>query len=180
MASAARIAPLSKAPAELEEIYGRLEEQNGHVHNLFGTLARHPQALPKTLSFASLLLKTGSLPVRERELAILRTAWRSDSEYEFSEHARIGEDAGLTDQEIAALTKDSVSGWSDADGVLVTMVDELCADDTVAEVTWTRLASQWSEPELIEWLLLVGYYRMVAGVLNACKVELEAGARGWP
>ena len=109
---------------------------------------------------------------------ILRTGRRAGSEYEFGQHTRIGRHAGLTDAEISTLAGDG--RLPGADGDLVAMVDELCDDDVVTEETWRRLAQRWTAEQLLELVMLAGYYRLVSGVLNSVGVALEPGTPGWP
>jgi len=146
--------------------------------NIFGTL-RHNRALYKAfLGLGGHLLGSEILPAREREIVILRTGRRAGSEYEFGQHTVIGRQAGLTDAEIAALAGDG--DLPGDDGVLVAMVDELCADDVVFESTWQQLSARWNDEQLLELLLLAGFYRLVSGLLNSVGVTLEAGTPGWP
>jgi hypothetical protein len=60
------------------------------------------------------------------------------------------------------------------------MVDELCSDDFVGDETWQALSSRWSEEQLLELLVLAGYYRLVSGLLNSAGVALEVRTPGWP
>ena len=46
------------------------------------------------------MLAGSSLPERERELVILRMGWNCRSGYEFGQHRRIGQQAGLTLEEV--------------------------------------------------------------------------------
>jgi alkylhydroperoxidase family enzyme len=148
--------------------------------NIFRTLA-HNKALEKGfLHLGAHLLGGGVLPQRERELVILRVGFRAGSEYEFGQHTRIGREAGVTDAEIARVADCGTGDWSDDDAALVSLVDELCDDDVVSENTWERLSNRWSEPELLELLVLAGFYRLVSGMLNSVGVALEPGTPGWP
>jgi 4-carboxymuconolactone decarboxylase len=148
--------------------------------NIFRTLA-HNKALEKGfLHLGGHLLGGGVLPERERELVILRVGFRAGSEYEFGQHTRIGHEAGLTEGEIARLAECGTGEWSADDAALVTLADELCDDDAVSETTWARLSTRWSEAELLELLLLAGFYRLVSGMLNSVGVALEPTTPGWP
>ncbi len=120
------------------------------------------------------------LPAREREIVILRVGWRAGSEYEFGQHTVIGRSAGLTDDEIARLADCGAGDWSPADRALVALADELCAGDAVTEDTWRTLSERWNESELLELLVLAGFYRLVSGLLNSVGVALEAATPGWP
>jgi len=121
------------------------------------------------------------IPAREREIVILRVGWNARSEYEFGQHTIIGLDVGLTGDEILALTRaPDEHEWSDADRDLIALADELAADDRVGDDTWARLATRWSEAELIELLLVAGMYRLVSGFLNSTGVRLDDGVPGFP
>lgn len=148
--------------------------------NIFRTLAHNRPLFKAFLALGSKLLAESSLPAREREIVILRTGWQSGSEYEFGQHTSIGRDAGLTDAEIARLADAGDGAWDEDDAALVAMVDELCSDDAVTDRTWARLAGRWSESDLLELVVLTGFYRLVSGLLNSAEVALEATTAGWP
>lgn len=148
--------------------------------NIFRTLEHNHELFKGFLALGAHLLRGDTLPPREREIVILRTGWRSGSEYEFGQHTVIGRGAGLTDEEIARLADAGDGKWSDADGALVDMVDELCAQNVVSDHTWQALASRWNDSQLLELLVLTGYYRLVSGLLNSAGVALEPRTPGWP
>jgi 4-carboxymuconolactone decarboxylase len=148
--------------------------------NIFRTLGRNRDLYKGFLALGGHLLGGTGLPPREREIVILRTGFRAGSEYEFGQHTRIGRDAGLTDTEIAALADAGDARWSDDDSALIDLVDDLCEYDVVREQTWQRLSARWTEEQLLELLVLAGYYRLVSGLLNSVGVALEPDTPGWP
>lgn len=147
--------------------------------NIFRTIARNPPLTQGFLGLGGRLL-LGTVPARERELVILRTGWRSQSEYEFGQHTGLGLAAGLSQEEVAALADVGDARWSPDDAALVALVDELCDDDVVSDATWAALSARWSDEQLLELLVLAGYYRLVSGLLTSAGVALEPGTVGWP
>jgi alkylhydroperoxidase family enzyme len=148
--------------------------------NIFRTLA-HNEALSKGFRrLGAHLLGGGVLPAREREIVILRIGWRCGSEYEFGQHHVIGSSAGLTADEIARLADCGRGDWDEGDRALVALADELCDVDVVTEDTWRTLSKRWSDAELLELLVLAGFYRMVSGMLNSVGVALETQTLRWP
>jgi alkylhydroperoxidase family enzyme len=148
--------------------------------NIFRTLKRHPELYKAFLGLGGHLLGGGVLPAREREIVILRVGWRASSEYEFGQHTVIGAAAGLTEEEIARLADSGPGEWSADDRALVRLADELCDADAVGDETWAALTGRWSEEQLLELLVLAGYYRLVSGMLNSVGVALEPQTPGWP
>jgi alkylhydroperoxidase family enzyme len=148
--------------------------------NIFRTLDHNHDLFKAFLGLGAHLLRGETLPPREREIVILRTGWRSGSEYEFGQHTTIGREAGVSEAEIARLADAGTGEWSEDDRALVDMVDEICADNIVSDRTWQALAARWSEPQLLELVVLTGYYRLVSGLLNSAGVALEAHTPGWP
>jgi 4-carboxymuconolactone decarboxylase len=179
--TSARIPPVVDFDAELQEILAGALSHDGTPLNIFGVLARHPKLLKRFNLLGGFLLNKGLLPEREREIVILRIGWNANAQYEFGQHTLIGRRCGLTDDEIVALTRPiGDHDWSDEDRALIALADELADDDCVTDATWARLASRWNEAELVELLLLAGFYRMVSGFLNSAGVELDAGVPGFP
>jgi alkylhydroperoxidase family enzyme len=159
---------------------GRPGHNDGRPLNIFRTLGHHPDLLRAFTRFGNVLLNHGTLPARSRELVVLRVGWRGGSPYEFGQHTLIGRAVGVTDDEVRRLAAPGYDGWSDDDATLLRLADELCADDRVGDATWAALAARWSRAELLELLVLAGYYRLVCGLLNSTGVQLEPGTPGWP
>lgn len=154
---------------------------NGRPLNIFGVLGHHPKLLKRFNQLGGFLLNKGQVPAREREIVVLRIGWNARSEYEFGQHTVIGRRCGLTDREIAALTRPpETNSWSTDDLALIALADDLSNDDCVAEETWVVLRDRWSESELVELLVLAGYYRLVSGFLNSVGVQLDEGVPGFP
>jgi 4-carboxymuconolactone decarboxylase len=154
---------------------------NGRPINIFGTLAHHPKLMKRFNVIGGFFLNSGLLPAREREIVILRVGHNCNAVYEFGQHTVIGLRVGLSEGEIAALTKEpAVHGWSADDLALIALADDLCADDCVSDTTWAALQSRWSDAEMLELVMVAGMYRMVSGFLNSLGVELDDDIPSWP
>ena len=154
----------------------RLRGPDGTPLNIFGTLAHHPALLRRWLVFATHVLAKNSLAQRDRELLILRTGWRCESQYEFSQHAVIALRCQISEEEVQ-LTKLPVGegGWSDHDATLLNAADELHDNACISDTTWQSLAARLTEQQLLDVIFTVGNYHTVAFALNSCGVELDAG-----
>lgn len=178
-----RIEPvaLDEAEGELAEILSGALTLDGRPLNIFGVLGQHPKLLKRFNLLGGFLLNKGLLPERERELVILRVGWNAQAEYEFGQHTVIGKRCGLTDDEIAAVTRPvDERDWSTDDRALLALADELADDDCVTDDTWQVLAGRWSDAELVELLVVAGFYRLVSGFLNSTGVQLDDGVPGFP
>jgi 4-carboxymuconolactone decarboxylase len=181
----ARITPIDLGAPDVDpELAAILEgalTHDGRPLNIFGTLGRHPKLLKRFNLLGGFLLNKGLLPPREREIVILRIGWTAQAMYEFGQHTIIGKQVGLTDAEITAITKDPDEyAWSSDDRALLIMADELAQNDCVSDETWELLSTRWSEPELVELLVVAGFYRLVSGFLNSAGVQLDEGVPGFP
>jgi 4-carboxymuconolactone decarboxylase len=167
------------APLEIEELtedQRELLSPGGELRDLhiFRTLVRHPRLYRRWAPFGGHLLQRSAFAPRDRELVILRTAYRCGSAYEWGQHVRIAREAGLADEEIRRVADGPAApGWSPEDATLLRAVDELADDHCLSDDTWSRLAGRFGEQELIELLMLSGHYALLAGVLNSLGVQPE-------
>ena len=106
--------------------------------NVIRTLVRHPDLLNAWLGLSTKLLFSERLSPRQRELVVLRVAWRTTAPYEWGGHAIAAQAAGMTVTEIRAVVDDSAA-WPSSEAALLQAVDELCADNCVSDATWTAL-----------------------------------------
>lgn len=160
----------------------RVPGGDGRDLNIFATLAHHPRLLRRWSQFGGVLLFGGELPERERELLILRTAWHCQADYEWGQHVRIALAAGVTPDEITAISAGGPDdpGWSDEDAAVLRAADELHADAHVSDETWAALGQRWTTAQLIELCMVVGQYHLVAFTLNSLGVQREDGVDGLP
>lgn len=148
--------------------------------NIFATMANHSALMKRWMVFANHVLFKSTLPERERELAILRIGWRCGAEYEFGQHTLIGLECGLTEDEIAQVTRPEIGSWNELDALILRATDELHEDACITDDTWAALAEHWNTQQLMDLVFAVGQYNLVSMALNSFGVQLDVGVPGWP
>lgn len=162
---------------EVRALFG-VKDLSG-VPEMFAAMFKHPGVYRSQMQFGLELNKLGSLPARDRELAILRAAWLCRSPFEWGEHVEVGKQCGLTTEEIDRIPMGSeAEGWSVHDGAIVRAVEELVGDHMVADDTWHQLAQAWDDKQLIEFPALVGAYVLTAMIYNTMGFALLEGNSG--
>jgi alkylhydroperoxidase family enzyme len=105
-------------------------------------------------------------------LVILRVASRARSGYEWSQHSRMGRDAGLTEGQIDAVTEGPAAAvWTSLERTLLSAVDDMIDDRAVGDTTWVELAAHFEPAAILELLFLIGGYLCLAAVLNSIGLQ---------
>lgn len=139
---------------------------------------KHPEIFRCQMDMGTAIFK-GRIPPRERELAVLRIGWLTQSPYEWGEHVDIGQRYGLTAEEVARVTQGSAApGWGEHDAAILRGTEELLADYALSDATWQILAKTWDEPQLIEFPMMVGQYVATAFVQNTLRIRLAGDNPG--
>jgi 4-carboxymuconolactone decarboxylase len=147
----------------------------GNRNNLYRTLARH-RALFRTWSELGRTLLNSRLPARDRELLILRTAWRMRCRFEWAYHEPLALRTGITPAEIRrVLDGPDVPGWGKRDATLVGAADELLTTAHLADGTWDLLLTWYDVQQLLEIPALVGQYQLVAYLTNTVRIQPQDG-----
>ncbi len=150
---------------------------------LFRTLAVHDELASRMRTVGAGILGHGRLDPRDREILIHRTCARAGAEYEWGVHAlAFGGPLGLSEEQIAATVSSSAehSVWSEQDRQLLTAADELFDTATLSDATWEKLAARLREDQLLELVIVTGWYRMLSCVINAAGIEPEPWAARFP
>lgn len=181
-----RIAPLKpdQLSKEAQDIVASMQAFFGSkgqgLAPTFATMFKHPGLFRGQMQLGLELNRNGKLPPREREMAILRTAWLVRSPFEWGEHVAYGRKLGLTSEEIERITQgSSAPGWSEHDRAVLRAVEELMGDHAISDSTWKVLAKTWDEPQLMELPGLVGAYTMTAMIYNSLRFGLMEGNEGF-
>jgi 4-carboxymuconolactone decarboxylase len=139
--------------------------------NILSTFVRHPALTKEFLRFNVHLLFRSTLPPRLRELAILRVAHRTDSEYEWVQHVKIGMREGLTEAEIAGVARGVAA--DEFDRTVLTGVDELMDNFELSDATWSALSERLDERQRMDFVFTIGCYVTVAMALKTFGIELD-------
>lgn len=166
--------PEGEATARQQEVIDDLVV--GPTRNIYRTIARHPDAAAAMVNLGR-TLRSGRLGIVHREIVILRTGWNCRSAYEFAQHRRVALEAGMSLEEVKRIQQGpEAEGWSELEVALLRACDEVHADQIVSDATWQTLSRHYDDQELIEVIMLVGYYHLVSFVLNTLGVPIEEGA----
>ena len=148
---------------------------------LFRTLARNPRVFERM--FAGGLLDKGTLSLRQREIVIDRTCALNACEYEWGVHVTaFGAAAGLSEEQVHATVRGNADAdcWSPAEQALIAAVDALHARATLDDAEFAALSAHYDDDQVLEIILLCGFYRTVSYLANALALPLEATAARFP
>jgi AhpD family alkylhydroperoxidase len=139
---------------------------------IFTTLGRGRGLFWGWLHFAGRLMPGGKLPRRETELVILRVATLRGCDYELEHHVRLGRRAGVTPADVERVRVGSTAdGWQGHEELLMRVTEELLATRDLDDPTWAELRTAYDERTVIEILLLIGHYDMLATTLTTLRLE---------
>ena len=153
---------------------GRRARENGSENHVIKTFAQHPALAVPFLVFNRHLLNTSTVPVRLRQLAILRVAWTRRARYMWASHMRFSLTLGLSPADFEAVkTGPEAPGWSDAERAVLRAVEQLRDQSDLDDAAWGALARHFDRRQLMDFLFTVGAYLLLALAFNAMRIELE-------
>jgi alkylhydroperoxidase family enzyme len=177
-----RIAPAEPPyPPEIAAELARIMPPGIEPLVLFRTMARSPRIFAKM--FAGGLLDKGALELRQREIAIDRTAARLGCEYEWGVHiAFFAERVKLSPEQVAATVRGPADApcWSASEQALIAAVDDLVDHRTIRAATWTALGAHFDETQILELIALVGYYHTISFLCRGLELPLEPYGTRFP
>jgi alkylhydroperoxidase family enzyme len=120
------------------------------------------------------LMTRGKLNGKLREIAILRNARVCNSLYEYTQHVPIGKSTGVTDEQLAAIDNwQSAICFNDLERLVLQFTDEVARNVKGSKNTLDALRKHLGPGEIVELVMAVGFWGMVARVLETTEVDLE-------
>lgn len=176
-----RIAPLSPPYVpDIQEQFDRIM-RGAPPLLLFRVMAGHDRAWQKFR--AGSLLDPGPLSLREREIVIDRTTALNGCEYEWGVHVAIfAKPARLTEEEVLATVHSGANAacWSEAEKAMLAAVDALHHRSTLSDAEFGALSAYYDEAQIVEIIMLCGFYRTVSYLANALALPPEPNAARFP
>ena len=145
--------------------------------NIFRMTANAETAFRPWLAFGGALLSSLELDARLRELVILHVGRLSGAEYEWVQHVPIALAVGATQDEVDAVERGDLDALGPADAAVLRFTGEVVRDVRASDAAFEAVREQLSPREIVELLLVIGQYMMVARVALNADIEIDEGGQ---
>ena len=147
--------------------------------NVFRMVANAETAFRPWLAFGGALLSSLQLDARVRELAILRVARLSGADYEWVQHVPIALAVGATEDQVSAVERGDLGDGSlgEPERAALRFTTEVVRDVRASDEALAALTAAGLSPrEVVELLLVIGQYMLVARLAETAGIEVDEPA----
>ena len=159
-------------PAEAHAAYDAIAaSRGGVVRGPFAIMLRSPEAAQRAAHLGSYVRFESTLTPRVREVAALTVACELDVDYERAAHVRAAPEAGVPQAAIDAMIhRTSEAGLDPEDATVIRFTRAILNHHRADEATYQALVAQLGERAFVDLLTNVGYFAMLAVILDATEV----------
>lgn len=178
MARIASIKEKEDLSPEHHAVFDAIAESRGAVQGPFAMLLHSPELAGRVAHLGSLVRFEMELPQKLKELVILTVAREVDCRFEWSVHAGHARAAGISDDCIEAVReRREPSGLTQEEADLRRFTHELLRSHRVSEPTFAAVEKHLGAAGCVELSAFIGYYVLLACVLNSMEVEPKEGEK---
>ena len=170
--------PGEKAADELKAVYESLSATHGRVPNFFATLAHRPGALRAFLPLYATVMREGTVEARYKELAYLKTSMLNGCEYCARAHTPSSRRAGVTAEQIAALTfyeRSALFYEREKAVLLYTERVTRAAGAGLRDAAMGDLKRLFSEDQVVELALVIAMANFTNRINNGLRIDPDLG-----
>ena len=161
---------------EDQQYFDEIVGSRGSVRGPYGVLLHSPQLAARVAHTGTFVRFEFDVPEALKELVIITTAREVTSQYEFSAHARLAREAGVSEETIQAVAKGTApQGLSGDEEILVRYTKELVRDHKISDATFNAVRDRFGVQNTVNFTGLIGHYLLVGQILLAFDVELAPG-----
>lgn len=171
-----RILPIDveAASADVQKVFQALPVQL----NIFRMMAHAPTSLRPLLRLGSSILSEQQLDPELREYAILLAAQSFDGQYEWIQHVPIAAACGASTEQLEALEKGKLTApcFDEKEKVYLAFVSESAKNVRCSDATFAAMKTHFCDREIVETILTIGFYQMLARLTECTDTELDEAA----
>ncbi len=177
MARVPEITAREQLPAEQWPIFDEIAESRGRVSGPFPVLLNSPEMAIQIARLGHHVRFNHHFEPWLFEIAVLTAAREWDCLFEWAAHAPIAAQAGVRPEVIAAIEeRRAPAGLGEQEALIVRFVQELLRQHRVSQPVFDAVAAQLGTAGVIELAATVGYYSLLACVMDTAEVQPPAGA----
>jgi uncharacterized peroxidase-related enzyme len=158
--------PRAQATPAVAAIYERYMRTRGNVPNMFRTMAHRPEIFETMIAHFEAILHTGTVPLRLKELVIVRTSQLNRCEYCLGSHTQI------------ALRLDHLAHYADrsdftrAEKAALRLAEQMTLDaNHIPDEDFEALREHFDEGEIVELMAAIGLFNYFNRFNNALQIE---------
>ena len=178
MARIASIKGKEDLSPEHHAVFDAIAQSRGAVQGPFTMLLHSPELAERVAHLGSLVRFEMELPQKLKELVNLTVAREVDCLFEWSVHAGHARAAGISDECIEAVReRREPPGLTPEEADLRRFTQELLRSHRVSEPTFAAVEKALGATACVELSAFIGYYVLLACVLNSMEVEPKEGEK---
>jgi len=161
------------------EVKGALRKVPARLR-VFDVLAHAETAFAPVVALTDALLGSLELHPRLRQLAILRVSSLTGCEYEWAQHSALAREVGVTEEQIAAVRRGETDApiLNGTEKLVLRFATEAHSRVRVSDETFAEARERFSPREIVELLLVVGFYEAMARVMRSTDLPVEEPSAG--
>ena len=170
-----RLPKLTDLSPRQQEISDRITSRRGGTRGPFLVWLRSPELCEKVEALGAFCRFESSLDPRLRELSLLIAARHWDAQYSWNAHVGKAADLGVSRESLTALAERREPHFTSKDeDVVYRFSSEILDDHFVSDATFAEALAELGEQGIVDLIGSLGNFSMLAMLLNACQVDLQA------
>ncbi|MGE0360090.1 MAG: carboxymuconolactone decarboxylase family protein [Vicinamibacterales bacterium] len=162
-------------PAQRQAVADFRGARNVELTGPFIPLLRSPEVMTRARALGDYLRYRSALEPRHSEFVILMAARSWSQQYEWAVHYPIAIKAGVSEATAMAIaTRRRPAGMTSQETALYDFCDELIRTQQVSDAAYARMVATFGEPGVVDTVGIVGYYTMLAMMLNTARTPAPA------
>jgi len=149
-------------------LYQSLCAKRGKIDGMYRTLLNNPTLTKYVSDLGTYLRFESTLPGNMREFIILYVAHHLQVNYEWEKHIQPAHQAGLKDEIVTAIKNNAA--LPEPYHTLAVAIQHVVTLENIPMLLQNELIKILSVKGVLELVILVGFYRMIAGVITAFDV----------
>jgi 4-carboxymuconolactone decarboxylase len=170
-----RLPKLTDLSPRQQEISDRITSRRGGTRGPFLVWLRSPELCEKVEALGAYCRFESSLDPRLRELSLLIAARHWDAQYSWNAHVGKAADLGVSRDSLTALAEHREPHFTSKDeDIVYRFSSEILGDHFVSDDTFAEALAELGEQGVVDLIGSLGNFSMLAMLLNACEVDLQA------
>jgi len=143
--------------------------------NIFRMAANSETTFRPFLGLGTAILASKTFDAKLREMVILQVGKISRGAYEWIQHVPIAQACGVTNEQILALEQGNLDAacFGAEDKAVLRFATDACRNVKASKETFNEVAKHLSPGQIVELLMIVGFYRTVAVLTESTDIEID-------